>query len=274
MKVAAPYAANKKWKDIPDEYNINYTAASTIQKLKDFCESCGDKRVNVRFKDTSIPVEKIAELSKSYDKLYVRLTSEQSAFLMSLKNNNIKFFFDYTFPCYSGAVLDFLINIGSTDVYLYDSLWYNLPQVADRCKKEGVQIRLVLNHIPSLRPDAGKDYCAPLFSPKDMDYIEQFVDVGEFDCTIGEEEAYNWHTFEVYYKNWFIKRDWIGTLDELNSDVDMFIPVASMPLNFIKRRCECNRKCSLGVPCNHCESYIKLAQKWDSEGIVVTKIEE
>lgn len=268
MKVAAPFSSSEKWREIPDEYNLTYTKTSKIENLRFFFESYPNKRINICFQDVAIPINDIIKLSKEFSTLYVRALPTQIKETMILKENDVKFFFDVSMPCYSGAILDFLIKAGVTDLYLYDSLWYQLPQVSKRCKANNIKIRLILNRIPSLRPNAGRDYCAPIFSPKDMDYLSQYIDTGEFDCYIGEHnEGYNWHSFSVYYKAWFINKNWYGYLDEINLDLHLPIPVLSLPNNFIKRRCECGRRCSLDTNCSHCEDYINLANNLHSIGI-------
>lgn len=268
MKLAAPYTSNKKWKEIPDEYNLTFKKTSKINRLQDFCEFCAGKRVNVCFQDINIPINELEKIYKLYPNLYIRLLPTQIKEMFILKEKGMKYFFDVSMPCYSGAVLDFLINAGVTDIYLYDSLWYVLPQVSKRCKAENINIRLILNRIPSLRPDAGTDYCAPIFSPIDMDYLDKYVDTGEFDCYIGDQnEAYDWHKFNVYYKAWYVNKQWLGYLNELNIELQLSIPVSSLPPNFIKRRCECGRRCSLDSRCTHCKDYIDLANNLAAVGI-------
>lgn len=237
-------------------------------KLRDFCELYPNKRVNICFQNTSIPINDLEKLSQYCQNFYVRLLPTQIKEMFILKDKGIKYFFDVSMPCYSGAVLDFLIKAEVTDIYLYDSLWYALPQVAERCKAHNVGIRLILNRIPSLRPDAGNDYCAPIFSPIDMDYLSKYVDTGEFDCYIGDEnEAYDWHKFNVYYKAWYVNKKWLGYLNELNIELQLPIPVPSLPPNFINRRCECGRRCSLGGKCTHCQDYIELANNLHNQNI-------
>lgn len=268
MKVAAPFTTNKKWRDIPDEYNLVYTKTSKIERLEEFCKFDLEKRINVCFQDVNIPIHDLVKLAQEYSNLYIRVLPSQIKEAMLLKQEGVKFFFDVSMPCYSNGILDFLIQTGVTDIYIYDALWYTLPQVSKKCKENNVNIRLILNRIPSLRPDAGRDYCAPIFSPKDMDYLNQYVDTGEFDCYIGDKnEAYNWHKFNVYYKAWFINKTWFGYLDEINIELKLPIPVLSLPNNFIKRRSECGRRCTFNNRCTHCKDYINLANKLHSIGI-------
>ena len=52
----------------------------------------------------------------------MRLLPTQIKEMFILKDKGMKYFFDVSMPCYSGAVLDFLIKAEVTDIYLYDSL--------------------------------------------------------------------------------------------------------------------------------------------------------
>lgn len=270
MKVAAPYTSDSRWKDIPDEYNIVFTEKSTLQKVIDFCTQFSNKRVNIEFKTKEIDEQLILTLAKLFDNLYIKVLPEQTEKLSFFKENNFKFFFSEQLPCYSLSLLDSMLEWGCTDIYVYDILCYNLPLVAERCHNEKVNLRLVLNRIPSVSPDAGESFKSPIFSPRDMPILEQYIDVGEFDCW-ETEGAYNWNRFNVYYKTWFIKQNWMGNLKNLNPDINFDYPVDSMPFDFIKKKIRCGRRCGLDLQCNHCQLYTELAQELANEGVYFTK---
>lgn len=54
--------------------------------------------------------------------VYVRLSKGQLHYIEKLKEQNIKFFLDDTFPCVSLDLLQYAIKIGSSDIYLYGDL--------------------------------------------------------------------------------------------------------------------------------------------------------
>lgn len=122
MKLAAPYTNDARWRDIPDEYNINYTKTSTYQKLYNFCSKYPDKRINICFTESPIAVEELIELSKHFSNFYIRALSSQLVEIITLKKHNIKFFLDSSMPCYSASILDFALKTGTTDIYIYDEL--------------------------------------------------------------------------------------------------------------------------------------------------------
>lgn len=78
-------------------------------------------------------------------------------------------------PTYS--CLESFINLGVSDVYIADDLCYNLKNVHDICQENNVQMRLILNQVPSMTLDRGINPKAPIFMPKDMDTINPYFDV-------------------------------------------------------------------------------------------------
>ena len=101
--------------------------------------------------------------------------------------------------------MDDIIDMQVSDIYISDDLYYKLPQISQRCKKNNIQLRMVLNRVPAFSYNE-LPYTAPFFSPRDMDELSNYIDVGEFDCSFNTP-YYDWHKFNVYYKAWFIKKD-------------------------------------------------------------------
>lgn len=118
-------------------------------------------------------------------------------------------------PTYS--CLESFINLGVSDVYIADDLCYNLKNVHDICQENNVQMRLILNQVPSMTLDRGINPKAPIFMPKDMDTINPYFDVFEFECGL----PYDWAKFDVLYRAWFVNKYWHGQMSEINEDVDM-----------------------------------------------------
>lgn len=270
MKVAAPYTNDTRWKDIPDEYNLIYTESTKESTLTLFCMKYPEKRVNVLFKDTDIDINAIKKAKEYNQNIFVRVSLGQLSFIELLKQEKINFFLDYSYPCISFDLLEYAINIGSTDVYPYGDLWYQMDAVSKKCKENNLHIRLILNEIPSLNPDAGKDYTAPFFTPRDKRILEKYVDTVEFNCFMQENKKhYNWHMFNVCYKAWIIKEEWAGDLQELIPQLKIFIPVHSLFPNFVERRMNCRHRCFTGDSCKHCNQLIELAQNLNAEDLYI-----
>lgn len=269
MKIAAPFAASAKWRKVPDEYNISIENSRQIEAIYDFLEVT-KKRVNLNFKN-EIDLNCLEILIKKYSNFVLRVHSYQIKNLKRIKELNIPFFFDRDVPCTSLLSLDFMIKQKVTDVYIFDDLWYNLPQVSEKCKNNNINIRLILNRVPSLFPVLDEDYKAPIFSPRDIEYLEPYIDTIEFDCYFAEEKAYNWNIFNVYKKAYLDKKEWVGDLRELNRDLTFFYPVYSEPWELIKRKISCGRKCSVGSKCRRCEDIVTIARNLNAEGLYLKK---
>lgn len=282
LKIATPFQLHCKYEDVISEWNIHYNPykytendklnqASELQKesinlfdkLINFVEQNQNKRINI-----SVPsgnknaLQHLYGLNKIHDNIYVRLNIYQSSYIEQLKNNNMKFFFDNTVPVTSYSLLDNMIYIGVSDVYIADDLCYNLENVSNRCKQDNVQIRLILNHIPATNSLSFSDVRAPIFTPRHFEALDKYIDVAEFDCFYEQEsDAYNWSMFKVLYNAWFEKHDWYNDLREINLDLEIPYPVRTELPNFIERKLNCGRRCSYTDSCNKCEVVKKISQK-------------
>ena len=78
-----------------------------------------------------------------------------------------------------------MASLGVSDIYISDDLFYNLEKVKQFTVANDIQIRMVLNRAASTSPDRNNDIRGPFVSPRDMDILEQYIDIGEFDCGIG-----------------------------------------------------------------------------------------
>jgi len=243
-----------------------------FDKLLSFCNQYSGKRINIAITSSEMPISHLSTLNKIYDNIYVRLNVAQYQYVEKLKEKGIKFFFDYTLPASNFVLLDKLIQMGVSDVYIADDLCYRLEDVSNRCKNSNVQIRLILNRIPSTVPAAGSDIHSPIFTPRHYSQLNEYIDVAEFDCYYEfESDAYNWNMFTVLYKAWFIKHDWYNDLREINLDLEIFYPVRQEMPNFIERKLNCGRQCVYNDRCHKCETVIELAQMMYEDGTYIIK---
>ena len=293
MKLATPFQLHCSYEDVINEWNINYDpykytkndklnqATNTVQesqmlfdKLISFVQTYSDKRINIAITDVRIPVNHLITLNKINPNIHIRLNLYQFSYIDKLKKENIKFFFDSDLPVSTFILLDELIRLGVTDVYIADDLCYNLEKVSKRCKKDNIQIRLILNKIPVTTPTAYTDVRAPIFTPRHFEVLDQYIDVAEFDCFYNNEsDAYNWKVFNVLYKSWFIKHDWYNDLREINKDLEIFYPVRQEMPNFIERKVNCGRKCVYDDICYKCDTVVELANLLYDDGVYI-KIEK
>ena len=232
-----------------------------FDKLISFVENYSNKRINIRIIGNDIPLNHLVTLSRINKNIHVKLDLYQFSCVERLKEKDIKFYFDQHVPATTFIFLDELLNLGVSDVYIADDLCYNLENVSKRCKKDGVQIRLILNRIPATTPYAFSDVRAPIFTPRNFPELDQYIDVAEFDCFYEDEsDAYNWNKFNVLYKAWFKKHDWFNDLREINSDLEIFYPVRQQMPNFIERKLNCGRQCVYNDRCRKCDIVMEIAE--------------
>ena len=215
-------------------------------------------------------------MKKISDNVYIKLSIYQTQYVKQFQENDIKFFFDNTVPVSTLTFLDALIKIGVTDVYIADDLCYKLPRVSKACKKNNVQIRLILNRIPTTAPNIGEDIRHPIFTPRHYYELDKYIDVAEFDCFYeNESDAYNWSVFKVLYKAWFKKHDWWNDLREINKDVKFFYPVRQELESLIQRKVDCGHRCVWNDRCHKCDFILELAKDfYDSDLYIKQKKHE
>lgn len=265
MKLAIPFKLYNEYNDIAKEFNINFDKnKNSLDKLFEFIEEFSDHRINISF-PKGIDVSVAKTISKVGDNVYYRLKPQDALYVKELYDGNCKFFFDEHCPAYNYTTLDGYISLGVTDVYIADDLWYNLQEVSKLCKKNNVNIRLILNRIPSTSVDKGFNPRSPIFRPNDCDILNLYVDTCEFDCG----DPYDWHVFNVLYRSWFLTKDWYGNLIEINKDLTIGFPNMSIVNDFTNYKLKCGYRCftrSSNV-CNKCEQLFALGEEFANKGI-------
>lgn len=257
-KLAIPFHLNNEINDDVKEFNILfYKNKNNIEKLIDFIQEYEDKRINIEFPE-GIHMPTLKSVNKISDNVYCRMNPVDVVKLEELKKNNIKFFFNSTMLAYNYTTLASLIRLGVSDVYIADDLCYNMSDVKAICEQHNIQTRLILNHIPATSLDAGMDPRSPIFMPKDLDNIDKYFDVFEFDCGT----PYDWTKFEVLRRVWFDKKDWHGQLGEINDDIEQDFHCDVIYPDFIDIKLNCGRRCDKRVsnPCRKCESVIEIGE--------------
>lgn len=262
MKLAIPFKLNNEKNDkLASEFNIKFTRNNSIQKLIVFLKKYKDYRINIEFEgklDKGVLLAAVAV----HNNVAARLKSidaHNKADLQELKDQGVKYFFDfYEMAAYNRTALGNLIDLGVSDVYIMDDLCYNLKEVKERCLQENIQVRLILNRIPSTSLDKELNPKAPLFFPQLFVALDKWIDVAEFDCG----KPYNWRQHEVLYRVWFEKHYWLGQLSEINSDVQFDFPVGSVIPQILAHKLNCNRRCEVQTKhreCSRCSLGLDLA---------------
>lgn len=189
------------------------------------------------------------------------VTSLHQDYYKKLQELGIKFYFNSDFPIVNFRLLDYVIKLGVTDVYIMDDLCYNLKRVREVADKTGVNIRLILNRIPSMLLDKGENVRSPIFIPETVDELSKYIDTVEF------EVENSWTRLETLYKIWFIKKQWRENLQAINADLRIDIPNQSMIPDFTVYKMNCGYRCGYGSVCKKCNQFYEMAKDLESKNI-------
>jgi hypothetical protein len=260
VKIAIPYKhdINFSLNDKVKEFNILFfKSKNKLEKLIDFIDAYPETRINIKFPE-GIHIATLNAVNKITDNVYVRLRAQDIPEVEELKKNNIKFFFDADCPAYNYSTLDSFINLGVTDVYLADDLCYNMSDISEYIHEKNIQLRLVLNRIPSTTLDRGINVRSSIYMPKDFEKLNKYYDVFEFECG----EPCDWVKFDVLYRAWFERQYWHGQMSEINDDVFQDFHCDAIYPDFTEFKLNCERRCGkrLANPCRKCEQWLAIGE--------------
>mgnify|MGYP007099010124 CR=1 FL=1 len=273
MAIAIPFALdNAKWNNRKDiEFNIPYDSGrhKELDKFLDFLDEYPDVRINLEFKD-EISLHDLSVINKISDNVYVRISIKDVPKVKDMREKGYKFFFDSELPAYNFSLLESFIDMGTTDIYIADDLCYDLDTVKKYLNSVGVNIRLILNKIPMTTPDRGLNEKTVLFRPNDIDYLKQYFDAFEFDCG----KPYNFKKLDVLYRVYFIQKEWLGEISEINEDYNIPLHNRTIQDDYDLYRMNCGRKCNHNRICNKCKNMYDAANKLYDKNVVRKKNKE
>lgn len=242
--LAAPFHLNNPYDEVIDEFNIIFDdTKNDFKKLVNFVKEYPDKRINIEFIN-KVDLSLVDILRSMHDQIYLRINTTNSFYIEEF-DEQVKWFFDSSVCAANNySMLEYLLDLGVSDIYIADDLCYNLIDVKEYCG--GTHIRLILNRIPSLLDK----HCfkSPIFRPQDIDLLKKYIDTFEFDCG----QPYDWALFDVLYRSWFEKKYWLGDLREINQDLDFEFPNASVPVEMNEYKIQCGLKCVAQTHYNYC----------------------
>lgn len=255
MKICAPATSNPGIDlNLLDEITILYTERHTFEKLLNFCSQYSNKQINLVIKE-EIPIPSLCTLNRLLEeRLYIVVESLEDVVNGTVEKydkNNLKWYLSY--PIDSYIKLRWVLTTSTKYIYITDDLFYNLEQIKMRCDKQDIKLRMILNRIPSTFIFAGELKDSPIYTPEDYDFLDKYIETGEFDCW--KEQKYQWNVFKVLYKRWFEKKNWNDQLFCINKDVKLDVPVPFHVKDFKEYRSNCQHRCMTSdyVKCSKCE---------------------
>lgn len=258
MRISIPYKNHFKLNDIVDEFSIFFDPdKNSFDTLIEFIQKFKDKQINIEYRN-GIDTKTAAALAKIGGNVHFCLRAEDIQKSSALLDRGCKIFFDNSMAANSWNMLFWLVEHHRVcDVYICDDLMYELDKVREYCTEHDVRIRMVANRAPTSYPITKDMYTMPLYRPQDMEILEKYIDVVEFDCG----SPYNFDMLKVLYKNYIKKRFWYGQLSEINIDFkDYDMPCPGLTWALAEKRSCCGLRCRKGGKCNTCKLLITLAQ--------------
>lgn len=269
MKFAAPYqnTDNLIPRDNIHEFNIKFIKTSKQDSLEEFINLYPNRRINIEFEEDDYDINKIIELCQKYDTLYIRLKPKDLKYIQLLDDEAVHYFFDSTVRIYSYGTLEWAFMYHPTDIYISDDLTYNMDEVFNQCQLHDINLRIVLNRIPSLNTVVLACPSAQIYRPQDFDFLDHYYAVGEFD--FGEDKPYDWVKAEVLYRRWFVDHYWDDTLNYMNFDIHTPYPSVLIPSELVHMRANCKHRCTMSVnnSCSKCARLLYMS--FSNAGIVL-----
>lgn len=249
------------------EFNLHFRKQSNPQDLIDFAKQW-PQRINVQFAPEVDTMKIIQEVKEVHPNIYLRLQADTPKVeVEKYIKEDIQCFYNEYSLVYSYPILDSLLSLGVSDVYLGDDLVYNYPRVSKKCHSCNVQVRAVLNMIPSTSVDAGNDYRDFLYTPQNSDIYSRYIDAAEFLCGY----PYDFERLKVLERVYLEDKEWIGNLQTLIPQLNYPIHNGSLISGFINYKLNCGRACSNQTPviCRKCEQFITAADDFFEQDIRV-----
>ena len=215
-KVAMPYKyRNDDYNDLASEFNIQYyKSKNKLEDLIEFVREYSDKTINVSFPE-GIHMPTATSIAAVGDNVRFMLVAGDVMYAQKVRDAGLKFFFDSTIPASDYCTFSALLGMGVCALYVSNDLCYNIGDVHDICEGKGIQVRCVLNRIPSSAPGRQFDPKSFVYLPQDIDILAKYHDVFEFECG----KPFDWARFDVLYRAFFEQKRWNGDISEINGDV-------------------------------------------------------
>jgi len=267
MKYCLPYNKYTYNNDLinkADEWFIDYNPED--KTLLQFLELHKDKRINLRFFDDfditePLNIGFVKDLQKQYSNIYIELKDYSPEVMKVIKENEIKNFFFYIFVNNIDAFY-LLINNGVSDVYIVETLGFDLERLSKITKEKNIQIRVFPNVAQSQYEEI-PDLKNFFIRPEDIQDYEKFVDVCEF--LYEDEKCLNY--FHIYSE----LKEWYGDLSEIITGIKIKLDSRYMLPKFGEMRSRCRKRCFYGDSCHICDLIAETAGTLEEAGIGIEK---
>ena len=171
---------------------------------------------------------------------------------------NIPFFFDMLVGDWD--ILQSLIQFYPTEMYIVNSLGFDLPMVASILHHEDINIRIYPNIAQSTVPDS-PSMTKFFVRPDDVDYYEDYVDTMEFLVNVNDNQLK-----EIYYCIYAEDMMWEGPLEVIIAGFEDHCDNRGIFNSFAIKRLMCSKECVKGRKCKYCFQVQEAANMITDDG--------
>ena len=255
MKIALPWNSREERQQKADEYIITFVnKPNNFDNLMEFLSVHLDDKFNIIIdtSEYSFDYARLKVLNAIHHNLYFVIPPREEIYT-KLKEYNIKYYFGPECAATNYRSLEQLVNLGVCAVYIADDLCYDLKQVRRACDHFGVELRWILNAIPSFLSTKGTDVRSPIMLPECVDELSKYVDTYEFS------ENHSWARLDVLYKIWFKNKKWRENLKAIYPELEIDIWNQAMIPNYNIYKMNCRYRCAYGSACKKCNQFKEMA---------------
>ena len=247
--------------------------------VKDFLIRNKEKRITICFADKIL---ENMELYSNGDKLIDFIINEKEKFYINLvkeginnfvlqipynvegarelattlKMNDVSFYFMDAVT--SWEQLNSFIEDGVSDVLVSSSFAFNIKDIAEKCHKEGVQVRAIPNVYQSAEYNDGS--IGFFIRPEAIDLYSKYIDIFELRCS---KDICN-----TIYEIFAIDKEWYGDISEIIAGAPKGITNRNIVELFDIARISCGKRCVKPKNnCNICDTVIRLSKTFTDNNI-------
>lgn len=184
---------------------------------------------------------------------------EKKEYIEPLKDAEIDFFFFHLAD--SWVKLNYLIKLGVSDIYITESIGFDIARAGEYAHTNNVKIRAFPNVAQKEVPVY--DIYSFFIRPEDIPIYDPYIDVCEFFWKAKTNEQ------SVYYKIYAIDKQWFGELQEIIIGLNQSIDSRHIVKQFAETRCHCRQRCLSGDICHICDRVLDLAGILKKAGIII-----
>ena len=155
-----------------------------------------------------------------------------------------------------------LIGVGVSDLYIVESLAFELNLLGPVARAKGISIRVFANVCQSSWSDS--DSLKSFFiRPEDVDIYDPYVDVIEFF----EGDI----PMNTLFKIYAIDKKWFGDLSMIITGLEESLDSRRVLPHFALTRVKCGKRCLKGNPCKLCERVVSAAKVFEENNLILKR---